>query len=78
MTIISPTTKGFELYKQYYNILLFSQNDCIPPEISNILAKKFARIAAKQTLDALAKDYDAFNKDSYEFWKTVIDTIDSI
>lgn len=78
MTIITPTAKGHELYNKYYNILLFSYNDCIPEDITKILAKKCSTIAIRQVLDSMSKDYDAFNKDEYEFWKEVLNTIDEI
>lgn len=78
MTPISPTTKGIDIYKQYYNILLFSYNNSIPEEITNLLAKKCAKITVNQVMDAMAKDYDAFNGENYEFWKAVKETIEGI
>ena len=78
MTIISATTKAHELYKQYYNILLFSYGNCITEDLTKMLAKKCSSIAVRQVLQSMSKDYDAFNKEEYEFWKLVIETIDEI
>ena len=55
------TKRGAELYKQYYNILLFSYNDNIPEEITRLLAKKCALISVKLVLESMTKEYDAFN-----------------
>ena len=72
------TKRGAELYKQYYNILLFSYNDNIPEEITRLLAKKCALISVKLVLESMTKEYDAFNGESYDYWKNVIKTIEGL